>query len=59
MGGDQFSRLFAARMGGEAVSEGFGLAEVLVGVGGVPREQKMLKGHLPKVIYPRVYFSIR
>ena len=23
--------------------------------GGVPREQKMLKGHLPRVIYHRVY----
>jgi hypothetical protein len=22
--------------------------------GGVPREQKMLKGHLPRVIYPQV-----
>jgi len=26
---------------------------------GVPREQKMLKGHLPRVIYHQVYFSIR
>jgi len=24
-------------------------------LGGVPREQKMLKGHLPKVIYHQVY----
>ena len=24
-------------------------------VGGVPREQKMLKGHLPRVIYHKVY----
>ena len=24
-------------------------------VGGVPREQKMLKGHLPRVIYHQVY----
>ena len=28
-------------------------------LGGVPREQKMLKGHLPKVIYHRMYFRIR
>ena len=28
-------------------------------VGGVPREQKMLKGHLPRVIYHQVYFGIR
>ena len=27
--------------------------------GGVPREQKMLKGHLPRVIYHRVYSNIR
>ena len=27
--------------------------------GGVPHEQKMLKGHLPRVIYHREYFSIR
>jgi len=26
-----------------------------VEVGGVPREQKMLKGHLTRVIYHRVY----
>ena len=26
---------------------------------GVPREQKMLKGHIPRVMYHRVYFSIR
>ena len=26
---------------------------------GVPREQKMLKEHLPRVIYHRVYFSLR
>ena len=26
---------------------------------GVPREQKMLKGHLPRVIYHRVYSNIR
>ena len=25
------------------------------GLGGVPREQKMLKGHLPRVIYLQVY----
>jgi len=24
-------------------------------LGGVPREQKMLKGHLPRAIYHRVY----
>ena len=24
-------------------------------LGGVPREQKMLKGHLPRVVYPQVY----
>ena len=24
-------------------------------IGGVPREQKMLKGHLPRVIYHQVY----
>jgi len=24
-------------------------------LGGVPREQKMLKGHLPRVIYRQVY----
>ena len=24
-------------------------------LGGVPREQKMLKGHLPRVIYNQVY----
>ena len=24
-------------------------------LGGVPREQKMLKGHLPRVIYHQVY----
>ena len=28
-------------------------------LGGVPREQKMLKGHLPRVIYHQVYFSAR
>jgi len=28
-------------------------------LGGVPREQKMLKGHLPRVVYHLVYFSIR
>ena len=28
-------------------------------LGGVPREQKMLKGKLPRVIYNRVYFCIR
>ena len=27
-------------------------------MGRVPREQKVLKGHLPRVIYHRVYFSI-
>ena len=27
----------------------------LNGLGGVPREQKMLKGHLPRVIYHQVY----
>jgi len=27
----------------------------LVGLGGVPREQKMLKGHPPRVIYHQVY----
>ena len=27
----------------------------MMALGGVPREQKMLKGHLPGVIYPRVY----
>ena len=25
-------------------------------LGGVPREQKMLKGHLPRVIYHQVYW---
>ena len=25
-------------------------------LGGVPREQKMLKGHLPRVIYHQVYY---
>ena len=29
------------------------------GLGGVPREQKMLKGHLPRVIYHRIYLSLR
>ena len=28
-------------------------------LGGVPREQKMIKGHLLRVIYHRVYFNIR
>jgi len=28
---------------------------IRVTVGGVPREQKMLKGHLPRIIYHRVY----
>ena len=28
-------------------------------MGGVPREQTMLKGHLPRVIYHRVYSNIR
>ena len=28
-------------------------------LGGVPREQKMLKGHLPRVIYHQVYSNIR
>ena len=28
-------------------------------MGGVPREQKMLKGHLPRVMYHRAYFSLR
>ena len=28
-------------------------------MGGVPREQKMLKGHLPRVIYITKYTSIR
>ena len=27
-------------------------------VGGVPREQKMLKGHLPRAIYQQAYTSI-
>ena len=27
--------------------------------GGVPREQKMLKGHLPRVIYHQVYSNMR
>ena len=27
----------------------------LIGLGGVPREQRMLKGHLPRFIYHRVY----
>ena len=26
-----------------------------VALGGVPREQKMLKGHLPRVMYHQVY----
>ena len=29
------------------------------GARGEPREQKMLKGHLPRVIYHRVHFRIR
>ena len=38
-----------------------GLVDRLSGtsLGGVPREQKTLKGHLPRVVYRRVYFSIR
>ena len=28
-------------------------------LGGVPREQKMLKGHLPRVIYHQVYSNIQ
>ena len=28
-------------------------------LGGIPREQKMLKGHLPRVINHQVHFSIR
>jgi len=28
-------------------------------LGGVPREQKILKGHLPRVIYHRAYLSIQ
>ena len=28
-------------------------------LGGVPREQKIFTGHLPRVIYHQVYFSIR
>ena len=28
-------------------------------LGGIPREQKMLKGHLPRVIYHRIQFSIQ
>ena len=31
----------------------------LVGLGGVPRQQKTLKGHLPRVIYHRVDFSLQ
>ena len=31
----------------------------LNGLGGVPREQKILKGHLPRVMYYRVYMCIR
>jgi hypothetical protein len=27
----------------------------ILGVGGVPREQKMLQGHLPRVIHHQVY----
>ena len=27
--------------------------------GGVPREQKMLQGHLPRVIHHRVYSNVR
>jgi len=27
-------------------------------LGGVPREQKLFKGHLPRVIYHRVYSDI-
>ena len=30
-----------------------------VNLGGALREQKMLKGHLPRFIYHRVYFNIR
>ena len=33
----------------------FFLKVVDSGLGGVPREQKMLKGHLPRVIYHREY----
>ena len=29
--------------------------KVDIELGGVPREQKMLKGHLPRVIYHQVY----
>jgi hypothetical protein len=31
----------------------------VIALGGDPREQKMLKGHLPRVIYHRVYSNMR
>ena len=34
-------------------------SELVGSTGGVPREQKILKGHLLRVVYHRVYFSIR
>jgi len=34
---------------------GAALRRRLTSLGGVPREQKMLKGHLPTVIYHQVY----
>ena len=32
------------------------LREGTLALGGVPREQKMLKGHLPRVIYHQIYW---
>jgi len=34
---------------------GLRVSEQTASLGGVPREQKMLKGHLPRVIYHQVY----
>ena len=43
-----------AAAGGEVGSVSFGLKS-LIDMGGVPREQKMLKEHLPRVMYHQVY----
>ena len=44
--------LEVARVATEGVISEGGARRAL---GGVPREQKMLKGHLPRVIYHQVY----
>ena len=41
------------------VGAGVALSSCGTSLGGVPREQKMLKGHLPRVIYQRAYCHMK